>query len=114
VWHKVYFDNWFTSPKLIITLWKQGIACLGTVRTNRLQGCQMPSDAEMKRQGRGTTVVQTAVIGGVDLRATKWYDNRGVVKLTSFAAVEPVHDSMMGENRTRTYTSEVPICSDTI
>jgi len=25
-----YFDNWFTSPKLLTTLWKQGIACLGT------------------------------------------------------------------------------------
>lgn len=89
VWHKVYFDNWFTSTKLVTTLWKDGIACLGTVRINRLKGCNMPSDCEMKKQGRGATIMKTSTIDGVELRAVKWFDNRGVVLLSSFAAVEP-------------------------
>ena len=90
VWHKVYFDNWFTSPKLLVTLHKQGIACLGTVRINRVPGCNMPSDADMKKEGRGSTVIQSAVIDGVELRALKWFDNRGVVLLTSYASGQPM------------------------
>jgi len=88
--HKVYFDNWFTSPKLLVTLHKQGIACLGTVRINRVPGCNVPSDADMKKEGRGSTVIQTAVVDGVKLRAVKWFDNRGVVLLTSYASGQPV------------------------
>jgi hypothetical protein len=29
--HKLYFDNWFTSVKLLVELEKQGTQCLGTV-----------------------------------------------------------------------------------
>ena len=88
-WHKVYFDNWFTSVSLQTILSNQGIACVGTVRSNRLPGCSLPSDKVMRRQGRGTHCLQTATIDGVELRATKWFDNRGVVLLSTFAAVEP-------------------------
>ena len=44
VWHKIYCDNWFTSVALQTTLSKQGIACLGTVRSNCLSGCTFPRD----------------------------------------------------------------------
>ena len=89
VWHKIYCDNWFTSVALHTTLSKQGIACLGTVRSNRLPGCTFPTDKVMRRQGRGTTCLQTTTIDGVELRATKWFDNRGVVLLSTYAAVDP-------------------------
>uniref|UniRef100_A0A3P9I8W3 PiggyBac transposable element-derived protein domain-containing protein n=1 Tax=Oryzias latipes TaxID=8090 RepID=A0A3P9I8W3_ORYLA len=36
--HKLFFDNWFTSVPLILTLAQQGIQCAGTVRSNRLPG----------------------------------------------------------------------------
>ncbi|KAI0218376.1 hypothetical protein LSAT2_029914, partial [Lamellibrachia satsuma] len=42
VLHNIYCDNWFTSVGLQTTLSKQGIACLGTVRSNRLPGCTLP------------------------------------------------------------------------
>ena len=91
VWYKIYCDNWFTSVGLQTTLSKQGIACLGTVRSNRLPGCTLPTDKTMRRQGRGTTCLQTTTINGVELRATKWFDNRGVVLLSTYAAVEPTN-----------------------
>ena len=50
----------------------------------------MPSDADMKKQGRGSTVIQMAVVDGVELGAVKWFDNRGVVLLTSYATGLPV------------------------
>ncbi|XP_076066185.1 uncharacterized protein LOC143039821 [Oratosquilla oratoria] len=78
VWHKVYFDNWFNGLSLQTTLWNQGICCLGTVRLNRLPGCQMPTDVQMKKDGRGTSVIREATIDNVELRAVKWFDSRGV------------------------------------
>ncbi|MPC56634.1 PiggyBac transposable element-derived protein 3 [Portunus trituberculatus] len=90
VWHKVYFDNWFNSPLLQVTLWKQGFCSLGTVRLNCVCGCQMPPDAQMKKSGRGTSVIQVTEMDAVELRVVKWYDNRGVTLLTNYAAVEPL------------------------
>ena len=53
-WHKLYFDNWYTSVDLVKHLHNQGIACVGTVRANRLPNCKMTPDAAMKKKGRAT------------------------------------------------------------
>jgi len=50
----LYFDNWFTSLPLVSHLAKSKIFCLGTVRSNRLPGCDLPSDKDMKKNGKGT------------------------------------------------------------
>lgn len=52
----VYADNFFTSPELVYILRNvYGIFSLGTMRTNRLRGCQelLPSDKEIKKKKRG-------------------------------------------------------------
>ncbi|KAK3880059.1 hypothetical protein Pcinc_015446 [Petrolisthes cinctipes] len=49
----------------------------------------MPSDTQMKKSGRGTSVIQVAEMDDVDLRVVKWHDNRGVILLSNFAALEP-------------------------
>jgi len=51
VGHKVYFDNYFCSPDLQISLAQRGIQCLETVRTNRLPNCPLISDSELKKEG---------------------------------------------------------------
>jgi len=53
VGHKLFFDNYFCSPELQITLAHRGILCLGTVRSNRLPNCAIMSDSELKRKGQG-------------------------------------------------------------
>ncbi|XP_066978982.1 uncharacterized protein [Macrobrachium rosenbergii] len=73
MWHKVYFDNWFNSPLLQTTLWKQGFGSLGTVRLNRFSGCNMPSDTQMKHLRRGTSVLQVTQMDDVELRVVKWF-----------------------------------------
>ena len=40
---KVYFDNWFSSIDLICSLKIRNIWAVGTIRANRLQGCQLMS-----------------------------------------------------------------------
>ena len=44
----LFFDNWFTSVPLICHLAKSKVLCLGTIRSNRLRGCTLPSDKDMK------------------------------------------------------------------
>ena len=38
-------------------------------------------------------VLQTVTMDGVDLRAVKWFDNRGVTLLSPYAALEPITNS---------------------
>lgn len=70
--HKVYFDNWFTSIQLQVELEKIGILSLGTVRPNRFRGCKFSSDKDMKKQGRGTVEDVITKIDGISLMTTKW------------------------------------------
>ena len=50
--HKVLFDNWFTSPALMIELVKKGFYSLGTVRLCRAPGLSFATDREMVAHGR--------------------------------------------------------------
>lgn len=46
----VYFDNFFTIPELAFYLRDEsGISCLGTIRPNRLRGCQLKSDIDLRK-----------------------------------------------------------------
>lgn len=56
VGHKVYCDNYFTTPDLFIHLQKEGIFCVGTVRSNRLKGAQklLKAEKELKKDQRGS------------------------------------------------------------
>lgn len=83
--YKLYFDNWFNGIKLQVELAKSGIYSLRTVRSNRLRGCTFSNDKEFKRKGRGSFEERKASVEGVSLFAIKWYDNKSVTTLSSFA-----------------------------
>jgi len=87
--HKVYYDNWFSSVNVLVELEKMGIQSLGTVRPNRLPGCSFINDKEMKRQGRGTVEEKVSSVEGVEIIALKWYDNKPVHLVSSFAGAYP-------------------------
>ncbi|XP_048859480.1 piggyBac transposable element-derived protein 3-like [Brienomyrus brachyistius] len=88
--YKMFFDNWFTSVPLILTLAQQGIHCTGTVRSNRLPGVNLMCDAELKRTGRGSFEQKTAKVGETTLHVVKWYDNRSVSLLSNYIGAHPV------------------------
>ena len=50
--HRLYMDNLFSTIPLFFEMYKRGILCLGTVRTNRLSGLKMIPDKrfESKRK----------------------------------------------------------------
>ncbi|KAL3198206.1 hypothetical protein MRX96_053812, partial [Rhipicephalus microplus] len=63
---------------------------LGTARANRISGCRLPSDAEMKKDGKGSHVEREATVDGVEVRVVKWYDGRGVNIASTFGSAEPL------------------------
>ena len=50
----VFFDNWFTTLDLLLYLKQKGILACGTIRANRLKGCPLKENKEMKAEGRGS------------------------------------------------------------
>ncbi|XP_076156111.1 piggyBac transposable element-derived protein 3 [Alosa pseudoharengus] len=87
---KVFFDNWFTSVRLMLVLAQQGIHCVGTVRLNRLPGSSMVKDEDLKRSGRGSFQEKKACVGVTELYAVKWYDNRSVTLLSTYVGAQPL------------------------
>lgn len=88
--HKLFFDNWFTGVPLILTLAKDGIHATGTVRSNRLPGVNLTSDADLKRTERGSFTEKIALVGDTSLHAVKWHDNRAVTLLSNYMGAHPV------------------------
>ncbi|XP_058881426.1 piggyBac transposable element-derived protein 3-like [Acipenser ruthenus] len=86
--YKIFFDNWLCSIDLQVALQKQKIHSVGTVRQNCLAGCTFMNDKEMKK-GRGTFEEKETKHNGVYLRAVKWFNNRPVTLLSTYAAANP-------------------------
>ncbi|XP_059145878.1 piggyBac transposable element-derived protein 3-like [Physella acuta] len=94
VWQKVYIDSWFNTLQLQVVLYKQGIACLGTVRTNRLKGCTFPSDREHSKSGRGSSILKSVILDGVEINVISWLDRKPVTLLSTFASILPTKTVM--------------------
>lgn len=101
----LYFDNWFCGVDLQVVLKKVGISSVGTVCEARLKGCQLPSDKDLKKKGRGSYVEMATTFEGVSLRAVKWFDNRPVTLLSTFASASPEQAVKRFDKKTRTTVS---------
>lgn len=88
--YKIFFDNWFNSPKLQVYLMKNGLLPLGTVRLNRVPNSKMPTEKEFKEMGRGSMVEKVAKIDGVDVCLVSWYDNKVVSIMSTYVGSNPV------------------------
>ena len=72
--HKLFFDNLFASPELLIQLKSMDIYAIGTLRQDRTRGCQLPTESAMRKEGRGTMCA--FVEKKAELVICTWYDNR--------------------------------------
>lgn len=89
-YYKIYFDNWFNSPKLQVELFKLDILSLGTVRSDRLGGYTFSTDKEMAK--KGSLEERKTNIDGIELTSVKWYDNKPVHLLNTFVGANPVRE----------------------
>ncbi|KAK2725484.1 hypothetical protein QYM36_000093 [Artemia franciscana] len=47
--HKIVFDNLFSTVDLVFHLKEIGYDCVGTIHQNRLSGCELMEEKELKR-----------------------------------------------------------------
>ena len=88
--YRLFYDNYFAGILLQVTLVKLQIHSLSTVRANRLKGCVLKSDKEMKKIGRGTHQELHTVVDDVEVRVVKWYYNKPVHILSTYASAHPI------------------------
>lgn len=86
--HKHYFDNYFTTIRLQVELNKLGIFATGTVRANLLPDMVMKDAKILQKEERGSMDYRIAQVGGVELCATRWYDNNTVNCLSTLHGCE--------------------------
>lgn len=101
--HKLYFDNYFTSPDLQLYLAKKGILSLGTVRANRIPQCSLKNDTELKKLGRGSVDEVVATVDEVDISSVRWFDNKTVTFLSTFAGSQPMSEVTRWNGKTGQY-----------
>ncbi|KAL0151442.1 hypothetical protein M9458_053228 [Cirrhinus mrigala] len=98
--YKIYADNYFTCVPLVVKLLERGIHYVGTARQVRLPDCNLEDEKSLKKKGRGSFDVQ--VEGNHNICAVKWYDNRAVTLVSSFAGPEPVQKIQCWDKATKT------------
>ena len=82
--------------KLIHALKSFGIFSTATFRTNRLSGCPLPTEKDLKKQGRELFDYRTDVNTG--LHVAKWFSNKFVHLASTFSGVKVVasYNASMG------------------
>ena len=85
-WHKLYFDNWFTTLELFHYLMSKKICAVGTIRANRLHGCLLSTNKDLEKQGRDEFDYRVGSNSGVIV--TKWVDNKDLVG-SNYVGIEP-------------------------
>lgn len=86
--HKL-LDNYYTCVPLVVNIFKEGILSLGTIRRNRIPDSKLPSEANMKKMPRGSSIEYTATVNSVHISNIVWKDNKSVTLLSSFVGKEP-------------------------
>lgn len=86
--YKLYFDNFFTSPKLIDELSAKGFGATGTVRANRTENCPLLAIDKVKKQKRGTYDYRYDNTGKFVM--ARWNDNSVVTMVSNVHGVNPI------------------------
>ena len=85
---KLFMDNFYITFDLIFHLKKEFcILTTGTVRKNRLHGCPLATEKEMKVTGRGSH--DQVVDANSNLTVVRWLDNKAVTLASMYLQAEP-------------------------
>lgn len=78
--YQIYFDNYFTSLKLLTHLSQKGFCATGTLRENRVEKCPLKSKQEWNKAERGSS----HCVSSEDVVVVQWKDNKVVSAATNF------------------------------
>ena len=93
--HKLYMDNFFSSPELFDVLAKKQIYCCGAVRRNR-RGVPQDVAPKASKLKRGDIHIRTRA----DLTAILWQDKRDICMLTNIHGVPAENNFSSEEGKT--------------
>ena len=87
--HQLFFDNFFSSYKLMSILACQSVRAVGTVRENRINHAtdNMKTNKELKKSGRGSYDYRSDGL----VYVAKWNDNSIVTICSNYSTHFPVH-----------------------
>ncbi|XP_049855405.1 piggyBac transposable element-derived protein 3-like [Schistocerca gregaria] len=97
---KLFIDNWFTSLNLAVKLRNEEMYVVGTIRKNRLGGCRLKTDTEMKKECRGTCDYRR---DEKEIIILKWYYNKTVHLISTYKGKEPVENVECWSKNSRVY-----------
>lgn len=86
--YHIYFDNYFSSYDLFISLKEKGFRATGTIRDNRTQKCPIKPSKDIEKSPRGTYDYQFDNTG--EILIVRWNDNKAVTMGTNFDEIEPL------------------------
>eukprot|EP00795_Rhopilema_esculentum_P009567 gene9567-17318_t len=86
--YKLFFDNFFNYLELLVKLKEKKIWAIGTLRADRMRGCKLKSEKELKKEGRGS--LDGAVDFNSGVTVVRWYDNRAVQLASNYAFIDPL------------------------
>ena len=74
--YKLFFDNWFCTLDLLLQLKEMKILTIATIRMDRIKGCPLVAEKDLKKQGRGSTCYMVDLNSGITV--LRWFDNKCV------------------------------------
>lgn len=86
--HRIYFDNFFTSYKLLVSLREKEFRATGTIRDNRTVKCPLESVKSLAKKPRGAYDVKYDHKNFITV--CRWNDNAVVTIATNFEQTETV------------------------
>jgi len=86
--HSVYFDNFFTSHRLLVELSKRKFCATGTVREPRLIGSTLEDSKSLAKKDRGSFDFRFDKANAI--AAVKWNDNSVVTLASNFQTAKPL------------------------
>ena len=85
--YQLFFDNFFSSIRLLDTLSNMSIGATGTVRVNRTEKCPVTAPEQLKKAPRGTFDFRHDRSSGT--LVVRWNDNSVVTVASNCFGVEP-------------------------
>ena len=82
----VFFDNFFSSYKLLVNLDAKGFRATGTMGNNRIEKCPLTEVSDMKKRDTGSYNFRRTS----NLEIVRWNDNSEVTIKSNAYGVEPV------------------------
>ena len=98
---KVFFDNWFATFPLCLTLKKNGYLVTATLCKDRTKNCPLPTEKDLKKKGRGSHDYRTDANSGITI--TQWYDNKCVQLISSYGDPDSTTKVKRWDNTSKTY-----------